>query len=83
MLPNPRFTGPVDVVDGRLDFAACGGNCDYPVDLAAALIPALYPRAANGSQSYLVPESGHNINAHYTAPKAYVQINAFLTANGF
>ena len=80
--PSLAFTGPVDVVDGQFDFFYCGGDCNYPVDQAALVQPAFYPAAAAGSQSYLVPGSGHVINAHFTAPQAFSQMISFLKTNG-
>ena len=79
--PAPAFTGPVDVVDGENDFIFCQGDCTFPVDQAAVVQPALFPAAAAGSQSFLVPGVGHAVNAHYAAPQAYAQMLAFLKAN--
>ncbi len=81
--PAPAFKGPVDVVIGQYDFPFCLGACNQPTDQAAATIPALYPGAATGSQSFIVPGSGHYINAHYAAPAEFSQINTFLKTNGF
>ena len=80
---SPNFTGPVDIVTSLFDIPFCLGDCTFPTDLAAATIPALYPDAAAGSRSFLVPRTGHNINAHFGAPVAYNQINTFLRDNGF
>ena len=77
------FKGPVDVVIGQYDFPFCLAACDKPTDQAAATIAALYPAAAVGSQHFIVPNTGHCINAHYAAPAEFSQINAFLKDNGF
>ena len=77
------FKGPVDIVIGQYDFPYCLAACDKPTNQAAATIPALYPAAAVGSQHFIVPNSGHNINAHYAAPAEFSQIHAFLKDNGF
>ncbi|KAG4030508.1 hypothetical protein MFRU_012g02410 [Monilinia fructicola] len=79
----PNFTGPVDIVIGKYDFPFCQGTCDYPIDLAAATIPALYPAAKSKSASFVVPDSGHFINAHYEADAQFNQISSFLDRNGF
>ena len=79
--PSPQYTGPVDVFLGENDFVFCGGNCSYPTDLSAATLQAYYPAASKGSQTYLVPGSGHAINAHHSAPNAFVQMIDFLKAN--
>ena len=81
--PAGAFKGPVDVVIGQYDFPFCLAACDTPTDQAAATIPALYPAAAIGSQHFIVPDSGHYINAHYAATSEFTQINAFLKVNGF
>ncbi|APA10419.1 hypothetical protein SS1G_07093 [Sclerotinia sclerotiorum 1980 UF-70] len=81
--PAPKFKGPVDIVIGKYDFPFCQGRCDHPVDLAAATIPVLYPAADSKSESFVVPDSGHLINAHYNAYVQFDQINDFLDRNGF
>ncbi|MCJ1373428.1 hypothetical protein MMC20_004656 [Loxospora ochrophaea] len=80
--PVPAYTGPVDIVDGQHDFFYCGGDCYFPVDQAAAALTAYYPAAGKGSQTFIVPNSGHNINAHYAAPQAFSQMINFLAVNG-
>lgn len=76
------FTGPVDIVNGQNDFIFCTSDCGYPSDLGAQVLPALFPAAAGGSTSYLVPGTGHGINAHTTAPQAYAQMLSFIKSNG-
>lgn len=78
-----NFTGPVDIVDGLNDYPFCAGNCAYPSDQAQASIAKAFPMAAASSQSILLPVTGHGVNLHYSAPQAYSQINAFLTAHGY
>jgi pimeloyl-ACP methyl ester carboxylesterase len=77
------YTGPVNVVLGDSDLIFCQGNCYYPVDQAAVVQGALFP-AANvaGSASYLVQGTGHAVNAHNNAPKAFAQMIAFVKNNG-
>lgn len=76
-----EFTGPIDVVNGLNDYFYCGGNCTYPQDQAALVQAAFFPAASKGSQSYLVLNSGHNINLHFTAPQAFNQMINFLQKN--
>ena len=78
----PNFTGPIDVVNGLNDFPNCGGDCLYPVNLAAALKAVRYPNAKNSS-SYLAPDTGHGLNLHYSANQSYAHIHGFLKDNGF
>ena len=79
--PAKAYTGPVDIVNGQNDYFYCGGDCTYPVDQAAAAIPAYFPAASKGSQSFLAPNAGHNVNAHYSASQAFKQMIDFLQAN--
>ena len=80
--PATRFTGPVDAVLGQNDFPFCLGDCTFPTDQSVALITSFYPAAAAGSQHFLVPNSGHVINAHFGATQAFNQQLAFLKKNG-
>lgn len=80
--PAPQFTGPVDVVLGERDFVFCGADCTFPVDQAVLYRNTFYPAAGSGSRTYLVPDAGHNFVAHFSAPKAFAQMIAFLKANG-
>lgn len=77
-----NFTGPVDVVDGDADFPNCSGNCLTPHNVAAAVLPALYPKASNGSSYYIAPLTGHALNYHYATPGAYEHIHGFIKKNG-
>ena len=81
--PAPAFKGPVDLVISRYDFPFCLGDCTNPTNQVAETISQLYPAAGNGSQSYIVPDCGHYINAHYAAAQEFSQINKFLQSNGF
>ena len=80
--PASDFTGSVDIVNGQNDYFYCGGDCTYPKNQAAAVKPAFFPAASSGSQFYLVPDAGHNVNSHYSAPQAFRQMIAFLQTNG-
>jgi pimeloyl-ACP methyl ester carboxylesterase len=82
-IPSPKFTGPVDVVDGSDDVPFCQGNCLYPVNMAAAVLKEFYPNAANGSDWYIAEGAGHGLNLHYQAPAVYAHILGFLKKNGF
>jgi pimeloyl-ACP methyl ester carboxylesterase len=75
-----EYTGVVFVVDGDSDWPFCKGNCTYPKDKAAA-VKALYP-AAKDFQTYLAPVTGHGLNVHYSANRAFEHIQDFLKHNG-
>lgn len=80
--PAPAFTGPVQVVNGQNDYIFCASDCGYPSDLGAQVFPALFPAAADGSRSCIIPGTGHGINAHTTAPQAYSQMLGFINSVG-
>jgi hypothetical protein len=81
--PATSFTGPVDIVNGQNDYFYCGGDCSYPTNQAVAALAAYFPSASKqGSQTFLAPLCGHNVNSHYSAGKAFEQMLAFLKTNG-
>lgn len=83
LAPSPRFIGPVDVVLGENDQVFCGSNCSTPTDLSAAFQPVFYPNAAAGYSHFLVPGTGHSINAHFGARASWDHQLDFLKENGF
>ena len=82
-MPAPAFTRPVFIIVGQRDFPFCRGDCNDPPGQVEASIPALYPNANNASETYIVPNSGHYINAHVEAQDEFNRINMFLQKNGF
>ncbi len=78
-----NFTGPVYVINGQRDMQNCLGNCYIPYDKTAALQPALFPHARKDSSYYVVPDTGHGINYHYTAADAFGKISTWLSDVGF
>ncbi|QSZ30917.1 hypothetical protein DSL72_000475 [Monilinia vaccinii-corymbosi] len=57
-------------------------NFTGPADLGtAATIPVLYSAVNSKSESFIVPEFGHIINANYEADAQFDQINGFLDKN--
>ncbi|KAK4508118.1 hypothetical protein PRZ48_001856 [Zasmidium cellare] len=83
IIPATRYTGPVDVVLGSHDYIACGIPCDQLFDQAALTLAKLFPAAANGSRSLVVPDAGHLTNLQYTSSMMYRQIAQFLQSHGF
>ncbi|MCJ1240778.1 hypothetical protein MMC14_008782 [Varicellaria rhodocarpa] len=77
--PSPGFTGPVDIVDEQNDFSIAVGIVHTPQ--TSRVQPAFYSTASKGSQSYLVPNYGHSIKAHYFAPMAFNSMIWFLKTN--
>lgn len=72
-----NYTKPVAVVNGANDFPFCYGNCTFPMNLAEAVFPALYP-AASRTGAYLAEVAGHGLNLHYSAVEAYRFAQDFL-----
>jgi pimeloyl-ACP methyl ester carboxylesterase len=81
--PSPLFTGPVDVVLGEYDFIFAQGNAYYPSNQAALVQPVLFPKAAGGSRSYIVPGAGHALNLHHAAQSVFNQVQHFVINNKF
>ena len=77
------FTGPIDVVNGEHDLVDCGGNCVIPYNKGAVVKDKFFPAASSGSSWYIGEGSGHFINYHYVAHKAYEHIQDFIKKNGF
>ncbi|KXS94639.1 hypothetical protein AC578_2244 [Pseudocercospora eumusae] len=75
--PATEYDGPVAVINGVNDLPFCSGDCNYPTDLAKALLPALYP-ASNKTDTYLAPDAGHGLNQHYSAGRAFEFAQSFL-----
>ena len=81
--PARNFTGPVAIVNGAEDLPFCFGNCSYPTNLLAQ-VKMLYPQVpAKNFATYLAPTTGHGLNFHYSARKAYDFIQGFLKSRGF
>ena len=75
--------GPADFVAGEFDYQDCGESCLLPNDQAVVAKQREFPKAGPGSQTFVVPGAGHNINGHRGAPRAFDQAIGFLKANGF
>jgi pimeloyl-ACP methyl ester carboxylesterase len=69
------FHGGVFVVTGQLDQITCSGNCSKENPVAEAL--DFFPSAKEKSY-LLIPQTGHDINLHYSAPSAWTQVHQWL-----
>lgn len=77
------FAGPVMVIDGSNDLPYCGGDClatGGAMPNIASAVAKNIPNAKNFI-SYVQPNTGHGINAHYNSTGAYIVINQYLNAN--
>ncbi|KAJ3548248.1 hypothetical protein NMY22_g1331 [Coprinellus aureogranulatus] len=75
----PQYTNPLLVVTGDKDYIFCGGNCFQKVngtDLVAGT-KELFPAVTNFA-TYIPAMTGHGVNAHFSAPKTYAQIQKWL-----
>ncbi|KAI0191640.1 Alpha/Beta hydrolase protein [Astrocystis sublimbata] len=85
------FTGPVMVISGQQDQIACGTGSifDQPtvdcgvgpgshVDETRSLFPD-----SKAFQPYVVANTGHNVNTHYSAPESFGAAHAWLQSVGF
>ncbi|OTB02049.1 hypothetical protein M426DRAFT_322997 [Hypoxylon sp. CI-4A] len=70
-------TAPVFVAQGQFDLSACGGNCD-------GLLETMETDFAGAKAVETVDDlpSGHNLNLHKVAPKAFGMIFDFLKRHG-
>ncbi|KAF2438587.1 hypothetical protein P171DRAFT_164342 [Karstenula rhodostoma CBS 690.94] len=78
--PAANWTKPVAVVNGNEDLPFCFGNCSVPVNKAEAVFPVLYPQTKT-TGAYLVKDTGHGQNLHYSAVEAYHYIQNFIGKN--
>jgi hypothetical protein len=79
--PATLFTGPVNVVNGQNDFIFCSSDCEFPSEHGKVALDSLFPAAASSSVSFVIPGTGHAINAHTTASQTYSQMLGFLKGN--
>ncbi|KAF2198222.1 hypothetical protein GQ43DRAFT_465797 [Delitschia confertaspora ATCC 74209] len=79
--PAASYTRPVQILNGNSDYVFCGGNCKLPSDQAAAALGFFYPAVGDKGSTYLVPNTGHNINQHKSAGEAFAKHIEFLRKN--
>ncbi|KAF2200660.1 hypothetical protein GQ43DRAFT_441343 [Delitschia confertaspora ATCC 74209] len=84
---SSNFAGPVLVLTGDKDLAACGGDC-YATGGAGGAggnIPAQSVKAfpkARPFKAYIQPRTAHGLNAHYNASAAYDIAHTWLGTHG-
>ncbi|KAF2231799.1 hypothetical protein EV356DRAFT_451250 [Viridothelium virens] len=73
-LYSPGFTGPVQILNGELDFGICDGNCtDWVEPYAAKMFPN-----AKVVEVLEHPSVGHAINFQYNSTGAYSAMMRFV-----
>jgi pimeloyl-ACP methyl ester carboxylesterase len=78
--PAVKYDKPVLVVNGENDLPFCFGNCTYPTDFSEPVL-GLYPALAKDNSKFktlMVEGTGHGVNLHYTAQKAFEWIQKTL-----
>lgn len=80
--PATNYTGAIAVVNAAYDLPFCSGNCSYPTNLGAAVIPALYPRQNATNNNYIQRDAGHGLTLHYSAVEGYAYIQDFVQRSG-
>ncbi|KAH7923574.1 alpha/beta-hydrolase [Leucogyrophana mollusca] len=78
---SSSFTGPVHVVTGGKDWIFCFENCyavpsGGPYTSVLDYVQELFP-ATNGFSTYIPPNTGHEVNLHYSAPTTYQNMLQF------
>jgi len=77
-----KFKGPVHVVTGAQDFPFCNRDCyavppGSPFPNLPSFVKAFYPNACNFSV-YIPANTGHVINAHFSAPETFKKMLQFV-----
>lgn len=76
--PATNFSGPVLLVDGENDLFFCDGNCNYPTNIPAESLLALFPMAnQRKSTTFILAGSGHGVNLATNAVQAFDRIQDF------
>ncbi|CAL5869860.1 uncharacterized protein PFLUO_LOCUS4091 [Penicillium psychrofluorescens] len=92
-LPAPGFTGSVFALTGQEDQIVCArlptdplvgyrGNCGSGPSSYTAKTRNLYPNAASFGYG-LVPNTGHDMNFHYTAQQTFQMAHDYLSSQGY
>lgn len=93
LAPQPNITVPVLVLNGQNDQIFCartivdgfygyGGDCGEGSGGLTARTSVNFPNAV-GYAYFNVPDTGHDINLHYSAPTAFAAAQRFLDSRGF
>lgn len=79
--PNPAFDRPVMALDGDNDALLCvAHHCKPGDDNSPGSSKSIFPSSSNFTYA-IVPDSGHNINLHYSAKKGYKAAHEFINFN--
>ena len=80
-LPASNFTASLALVIGAQDNAFCNGNCNSGANHILSNAKEIYPNV-KGLLPMIVPDTGHVLNLHYSAPETYKKISQWLTTQG-
>ncbi|KAJ4155863.1 hypothetical protein LMH87_001088 [Akanthomyces muscarius] len=86
----PKFRGKIYVLTGNEDKIFCGNNSDISQDGNCGSgdhsildeTRQLFP-AASTYDYYAIPDTGHCVNFHYSAPAAFNRVHNWLENEGF
>jgi hypothetical protein len=74
--PSPAFSNPLLIVTGVNDALLCGPPLSSCLSLLAAS-GQLFPNTTHFEYS-AIPNTGHDLNLHYSAPVTFARIHLFL-----
>jgi hypothetical protein len=78
------FKGPVQILNGQQDWFYCQGNCVAKrSDITTDALNLFYPeRNTTTSQAITVPNTGHNINLHFSRLEVFEKMLSFISGAG-
>ncbi|KZP33550.1 hypothetical protein FIBSPDRAFT_847456 [Athelia psychrophila] len=76
------YKGPVALMTGQQDMPFCAGDCGVGNTSLLVLSQPFFPAASNYS-GFLIPDTGHLMQYHYSARSAFATLHIWLTGNGF
>ncbi|KAK4704213.1 hypothetical protein P7C70_g1999, partial [Phenoliferia sp. Uapishka_3] len=82
--PALNFSGPVTTVTGEQDLPFCAGNC-WSGPNGSSILPnvaSLFP-LVQAFSTQIIPNSGHALNVHLSAPSTYSYVLDWATSHGF
>ncbi|PGH13130.1 hypothetical protein AJ79_03837 [Helicocarpus griseus UAMH5409] len=68
--PSPSYAKPVHGLVGQHDTDRCNGTCSYGPTNIPGNIAGVFPPSRNFTY-HIVPNTGHNLNLHYSAAESF------------
>ena len=76
-----QFTAPLALIAGAQDEPLCGGDCGEGPDNLAAMSKSFFPNARPFTP-IIIPNTGHFLNLHLSAPETFARAHAWLAEVG-